>query len=102
MADDAHAVMNHGPFNNTYIYMYIYIHMYFVFFFGSCVDFQVKDYIYQQMKFSALLRRSWAMWVLAMAPLLGFVWAIAMLDVRSQRSFMRLWRSCNRWEKPWV
>lgn len=51
---------------------------------------QVKDYIYQQMKFSALLHRSWAMWVLAMAPLLGFVWAIAMLDVRSQRSFMRL------------
>jgi hypothetical protein len=39
------------------------------------------------------------MWVLAMAPLLGFVWAMAMLDVGSQRSFMRLWRSCKRWGK---
>lgn len=51
---------------------------------------QVNDYISEQMKFSSLLHRSWAMWVLAMAPLLGFVCAVAMLDTGSQRSFMRL------------
>ena len=38
------------------MYIYIHLHTYFCgFFFGFCVDFQVKDYIYQQMKFSALL-----------------------------------------------